>query len=40
MPKDFIDILKVKDINEFLKFQSNRVVDPLNPKYIVTDENG
>lgn len=32
--------MNVKDINEFLKFESKRVVDPLNPIYTVTGENG
>lgn len=37
IPKDQIDIMNVKDINEFLKFKTNRLVNPLNPEYIVSD---
>ena len=32
--------MNVKDINEFLKFETKRVVNPLNPEYILTGENG
>ena len=32
--------MNVKDINEFLKFESKRIVDPLNPVYTISGENG
>ena len=32
--------MNVKDINEFLKFESKRVVDPQNPIYTLAGENG
>ena len=39
IPKDGIDILDVKDINSFRQFKTTRLVNPLEPKYIVGDEN-
>lgn len=38
-PKDFIDIMNVKDINDYLQFKTKRSTNPLNPKYTVHDEN-
>ena len=39
VPKDQINILDVRDINEYLQFKSQRVTNPLNPIYVVHDEN-
>lgn len=40
IPKDQINIMDVKDINEYLQFKTSRVTNPLNPVYIVPDEEG
>lgn len=38
--KDHGDSLYVKDINEYFQHKSNRVTNPLEPVYVVRDENG
>ena len=40
VPRDHIDILDVKDINEYRVFRTKRRVDPLDPEYIVQNEDG
>lgn len=40
IPKDQINILDVRDINEYLQFKTSRITNPLNPVYVATDENG
>eukprot|EP01016_Furgasonia_blochmanni_P037828 TRINITY_DN4499_c0_g2_i1.p1 TRINITY_DN4499_c0_g2~~TRINITY_DN4499_c0_g2_i1.p1 ORF type:complete len:494 (+),score=50.35 TRINITY_DN4499_c0_g2_i1:144-1625(+) len=39
-PKDRKNPLDVKDINEFWEFRSQRITNPLDPKYVVPDESG
>ncbi|KAL4464775.1 hypothetical protein ABPG74_011336 [Tetrahymena malaccensis] len=40
IPRDHIDILDVKDINEFLQFKTTRHTNPLNPTYIGQNDQG
>lgn len=40
VPKDQIDILNVKDINEYRIFKTTRITNPLNPEYTHIGENG
>jgi len=40
VPKDQINILDVRDINEYLQFKTSRITNPLNPIYVVPDEDG
>lgn len=40
IPKDHIDILNVKDINEFLQFKTTRHTNPLSPTYITQNQDG
>ncbi len=35
LPKDHIEILDVKDINNYREFKSTRVTNPLEPTYTV-----
>lgn len=40
VPKDHIDNLNVKDINDYMGFVTKRTVNPLEPTYIVRDDLG
>ena len=37
---DHIEILDVKDINNYREFKSNRITNPLEPTYVVQNEDG
>lgn len=40
LPNDYVDSMAVKDINTYMLHKSNRVTNPLEPEYIVRDEDG
>ncbi|EGR33205.1 hypothetical protein IMG5_059480, partial [Ichthyophthirius multifiliis] len=40
IPRDHKDFLDVKDINEFLQFETTRHTNPLEPTYVTSDEQG
>jgi len=33
MPRDHMEIMDVKDINEYRVFKSSRITNPLEPEY-------
>lgn len=38
MPRDHMEIMDVKDINEYRVFKSSRVTNPLEPEYDIKDQ--
>lgn len=40
MPRDHMEIMDVKDINEYRVFKSSRTTNPLDPEYELKDVEG